>query len=109
MSCRLCGLEDHVKQNLPLVEEINNFKLNEIKRALMNSKLSIVDAAESLKIDFADLVSIINGEFPCLYEELGIQKPVIEKAKIQSTKICREIMPLNNIKDDLNFSNAFSP
>lgn len=100
----------HVKQNISLDEEIRHFKRIEIVSAIRNASYNLILAANALKINHSDLVSILDQEFPELYEELNIEY----FAKFNNTKdeinylVPRKISKLNLQNSNFFFENEIA-
>lgn len=66
----------HVKQGGSLEKEVQRFKKFEVVSALRRSNYNFLETAKSLSLaDSEQLISILDKEFPEVYEELGIRQP----------------------------------
>lgn len=69
----------HVKQNGSLAEEVQRFKKFEIIGALRRSRHNIVKAAKDLGFEDAEnLKSLLDQEFPAIYDELGFGQAIVK-------------------------------
>lgn len=64
----------HVKLDGSLDEETKRFRRIEIITAIRKAKYEMGSAADSLKISLAQLNTVIDEEFPELYEEINIER-----------------------------------
>lgn len=82
--------DTYVPKNLPLLEEVRQFKKFLVKAGIVKLGNNVVDLAKYLGIDkHQTLSNIINNQFPELYDELGIKRrrsPTLNAPKKAKTK-----------------------
>jgi tetratricopeptide (TPR) repeat protein len=99
----------YVRSGSDLTEEVRKFKKTEILNALRQSKFSIDDAADVLKITATALSKILDREFPELNAELDLHLkptasgnfPGIEKTKPESVPKDISELKLKNVTIEL--------
>lgn len=67
--------EIYVAKNLPLLDEVAEFKKSRVRAALVRLGNNITEVAKYLKLkNHQTLSDILNNQFPEIYEELGIRR-----------------------------------
>ncbi len=104
--------ELYVLRNLPLAEEVNEFRKERVSAALIEAKGVIGKAAQILRLkNHQALSDILNKQFPELMDELGFQRRAKRRSKIErpernfSTPQTWEIVPLK--LEDKHFAFEF--
>jgi len=93
---RLFDNEIYVIKNLPLRAKVAGFKKSRVKSGLRKNNCKITKSARYLGLSGHQHVrSILEDEFPELYEELGMPRPRKRKSKKQGVKMSTEKKPAN--------------
>lgn len=87
--------EVYVPKNLPLLEEVRQFRKSRVRAALIVIGNNIVEAAKYLRLDrHQTLSNMLKFQFPELYDELGITRrnspTPTAAAKLKKTKISKK-------------------
>ncbi|HEX8287874.1 MAG TPA: tetratricopeptide repeat protein [Pyrinomonadaceae bacterium] len=112
--------EIYVCKNLPLLDEVAEFKKSRIRIALVKFGNNMADVQKHLKIEKHQTLSqILNNQFPELYDELGIKRrrspgkrdsdPKEKKKKVKTVKTSsadKEIsrLVMQNVKFSFKFN-----
>jgi tetratricopeptide (TPR) repeat protein len=76
----------YVGKNLPLAEEVKNYKKQLVSQSLRRTNVSITDAASELGISHQSLSDILHNQFPELRAEFGLNNRIRRNSKKISTK-----------------------
>ena len=103
-----CALSDeiYVLRGLPLPEEVQRFKKERVRAALVQTKGKISEAAKLLGLkNHQALSDILNNQFPGLYEDSGFRRRAVRQAKQQKRgKTKPVIVTLENILSEAEIS-----
>ena len=73
-------------KNLPLAEEVKNYKKQLVRQSLWRTNASIIDAASELGISHQSLSDILHNQFPELRAEFGLNNRIRRNSKKISRK-----------------------
>ncbi|HSK73422.1 MAG TPA: tetratricopeptide repeat protein [Pyrinomonadaceae bacterium] len=93
--------EIYIRQGLPLAEEVQRFKKEQVRAALIHAKGKISEAARILGLKSHQTLSdILNNQFPGLYEEAGFRRRASRKAKEGEGESRRAFLPSGKILNE---------
>jgi tetratricopeptide (TPR) repeat protein len=98
--------EIYALRHIPLTEEVQRFKKERVRAALVQAKGKISAAAKHLGLkNHQALSDILNNQFPGLYEDAGFRRRAVRKAKQQKRgKTKTVIVNLENILSEAEIS-----
>jgi tetratricopeptide (TPR) repeat protein len=76
----------YVSKNLPLADEVRNYKKQLVSKSLRRNSASVTDAAAELGVSHQSLSDILHNQFPELREEFGLNNRMRRNSKITSKK-----------------------
>jgi len=107
-------------KNLPLADEVKNYKKQLVSQSLRRNNASITETASELRISHQSLSDILHNQFPELREEFGLNnrmrrdsKKPETAAKIKTKKTrepeSRKITPVDLSRSEIIFENFHLP
>lgn len=76
----------YVNKNLPLADEVKNYKKQIVSQSLRRNNASVTDAANDLRVSHQSLSDILHNQFPELREEFGLNNRMRRNSKTTSKK-----------------------
>jgi tetratricopeptide (TPR) repeat protein len=76
----------YVSKNLPLTDEVKNYKKQMVSQSLRRNNASIIETASDLGISHQSLSDILRNQFPELRGEFGLNNRMRRNSKITSRK-----------------------
>lgn len=102
--------EIYIRQGLPLAEEVQRFKKEQVRAALIQAKGKISEAAMLLGLKSHQTLSdILNNQFPGLYEEAGFRRRASRKAKDREGESGTVFLPSEKILNEAAIAQILLP
>ena len=110
----------HAGKNLPLTEEVKNYKKQMVRQSLRRNNACITDTASELGISHQSLSDILHNQFAELREEFGLncrtrrnskittkktESPAPQKTKKAQEQKARKITPVDLSRSEIIFEN----